>query len=119
MNPEFADHLEIEYVVSPDAAIVVITESKMDGSGIRVMGTAKREPIDKPNSVVGFNLAYSRALKKLAAKAERQANGLISQADHNRAHRQALKERDARRDNDGRKTSTIGRKSGRPIKPRP
>lgn len=54
-------------------------------------GSAARQPGDKADEMVGDNLAVARALRSLAAKLERQANGKMRNNESNKAHREQIR----------------------------
>lgn len=60
-------------------------------------GSSGREPGDRTDAGIGEDLALARALRSLAAKLERQANGRMKHAADCRAHRRQLAERKAKK----------------------
>jgi hypothetical protein len=62
-----------------------VARAAMDN--ITATASAKREPGDKPDAVIGADLATARALARLAAKLERRARGRIRNADAIKTHR--------------------------------
>lgn len=77
----------------PVARIAVLTDGNAtvavaEMGGIQVAGSAKRDPCDRNDRDVGADLATARALRKLAGRLERRANGAVKQADYVRADRQ-------------------------------
>lgn len=54
-------------------------------------GHAVRDRKDKSNPEIGAKLATARALHNLADKIEREAQGLVTNADNEKKHKQLLK----------------------------
>lgn len=71
-------------VISTSEATIAILYIEIDGQEMEFAGTSKRDPSDKHNPEVGQKLAIGRALSKAGRRLERQANGLVACADHNR-----------------------------------
>jgi hypothetical protein len=59
--------------------------------GQQFTGSAKRNPVDKPNPTIGLAVAEAKAARKLAVSLQRAANKMVADADRNRRKEQAAK----------------------------
>ena len=50
-------------------------------SVVLAVGTARKNPEDKPNNVIGFELATGRAITKLGKNMIKRGNGLVKHVD--------------------------------------
>lgn len=102
MNTKTSTDIEIQVVSTVhghDFAAVEV-ELYIEGSPIlgddeqplRGVGFARRDPIDKPNPIVGFDLATARAIQNLGQRAVRRVNGRVKQLDDITAQRARRKQ---------------------------
>lgn len=70
-----------EYVNDEIATVDVYVNIPDVFEGV-VNGTAKRDPIDKPDDILALNLAYGRAFDKVARKILRRAEGMVRHNDY-------------------------------------
>lgn len=87
----FCEDLDVRVIVqavlaNDDAAVVRIEAGYLDeDDGLlhtwQVEGSAKRDPVDKPNRETGIALATARAFQNLANQFHRQAEGRVEHAD--------------------------------------
>lgn len=75
-----------------DVAIVVLS-IEINGKKSTVTGSARRDPVDKPDPQLGLKLAYQRALEKLTSKIARQTLGKIKHNDDMREYKEVQKNR--------------------------
>lgn len=68
--------VDIVTLVSDSASITEIT-AKVQNDLIKVTGTSRRSPGDKPNEKIGEMLSVARAHASLARTVERRARGLV------------------------------------------
>jgi hypothetical protein len=81
---------------SPKIAVIVVTDADAAVAlaaigDISVTASSKREPGDRADPKIGSDLAVARALRKLARRLERRANGAVRQSQHVREQRAARK----------------------------
>lgn len=57
---------------------------------VTATGSSGREPVDKSDPHVGENLAVARALRSIANRLERQAQGYLRHAESNKAHKEEI-----------------------------
>ena len=68
----------IQATMQADGNVTLVTLTMGD---LTVLGSAKRGPGDKNNPQIGADLAMVRALRVLAGKLERRANGAVQHAE--------------------------------------
>jgi hypothetical protein len=81
--PEYGD-VSIELLNQTVTRDVAVVELFVCIPGVfmgTVIGTAKRDPIDKPNEALSLHLAYGRAFQDISHKLLKRAKGLIKHQD--------------------------------------
>jgi len=83
-------NVHLAVLTDGDRTVVEATLHTYLNLSVTAAGSSSREPGDKPDPQTGEALAVARALRRIAAKLERQARGKMKHQESVKAHREEI-----------------------------